>query len=83
MLAAVVNTCVGIDLEQAIQVAGQAVGDRIGGSIQIEGIGRDTDGRTNRYVLVYLVNCIVGIGRCGNVELVDVIDCDIERLSGR
>ena len=37
------HTRVHIDLEQPARVAGQAVGDRIVGRIQVKGIGRQTD----------------------------------------
>ncbi len=52
----------GIDLEESIGIAGQAVGDGIRGRIQIERVGSDTYGRSDGNVLIDCIRCCVGIG---------------------
>ena len=73
---------VGIDREQSVGVAGQAVGDRVVGRIQIEGIGGDTDGRADDHVFVDFVRRRIGIGRHRDIELIQIVDRDVERLTG-
>ena len=73
---------VGVDLEQSVGVAGQAVGDRVVGGIQVEGIGGHADGRANDHILVDFIGRAIGIGRDRDVELVQIVDGDIERLAG-
>ena len=77
------HTGVGIDREQPVGVAGQAVGDRVVGRVQIEGIGRDPDGGADDHVFGHFVGRGIGIGRYADIELVDIVDRDVERLGWR
>ena len=74
---------VGVDLEQPTRVAGQAVGDRVVRRIKVKGIGRQANGRANRYVFVYSVDRRIVVRRNRNDKLVDVVDRDVEVLRGR
>ncbi len=78
-----VTTGVGIDLEEVVWVAGQAVGDGVAGGVQIEGVGGDANCRANSNILIDLVYSRVGIGWRGDVELIEIIDRDVERLIRR
>ena len=57
------NTRVGIDLEQPVRVAGQAVGDRVIGRIQVEGIGRQADRGADDHILVDGIGRRIAVGR--------------------
>ena len=46
---------IGIDRKQSIRVAGQAVGDRVVGRIQIESIGGDADRRADDDVFGHFI----------------------------
>ncbi len=70
-----------IDLEEVVWVAGQAVGDGVGCGVQVEGVSGDANGRANSKILIDLVRCRIDVGRRGDVELVEIVDRDVERLS--
>ncbi len=76
------HTGVGIDREQSIGVAGQAVRDRVVGRIQIEGIGGDADRGADDGIFGDFVGGCVNIRRHGDIELIDIVDRDVERLAG-
>ncbi len=76
-------TRVGVDLEQAVRVTGQAVSDRIVRGIQVECVGRDPHGGTDRHVLIHFVYGCVGVGRSRDIKLIEIVDRDVERLGCR
>ena len=73
---------VGIDREQAIRVAGQTVGNRVVGRIQVEGVRGDADGRADDRVFGHFVGRAIDVCRYGNIELIQIVDRDVERLTG-
>ena len=73
---------VGVDGEQSVGVAGQAVGDRVVGRVQIEGVGGDADRRADDHVFGHFVRRGIDIGRHRDIEFVDVVDGDRNDLIG-
>ncbi len=71
----------GIDLEEVVWVTGQTVGDGVVVGVQVEGVSGDANGRANSNILIDLVRCRIDVGRRGDVELVEIVDRDVERLS--
>ena len=74
------DTCVCIDLEQTVKVAGQAVGNRICRCIEVECVGGDTYGGAYCDVFVHSIGCRDDVGWGSHVEFIDVVHCDRERL---
>ncbi|MNB95908.1 hypothetical protein D3C75_430970 [compost metagenome] len=70
----------GIDGKQAAGIAGQAVGDGIGGGVGVAGKGGDADQGADGDVLVDGIGGGVGVGRGSDIELVDIVDGDGEGL---
>ena len=56
------HTGVDVDLEQPAGVTGQAVGDRVIGCVQVEGIGRQADGGSHDHVFVDSVGGDIAVG---------------------
>ena len=54
-------TRVRIDLEQPARIAGQAVGDRVIGGIEVEGVGRQADRGADDHILIDFID---GRHRC-------------------
>ncbi len=76
------NACVGIDREQAIEVAGQRVGDRVGCRVEIECVGGNADSCSDCDVLIDAVRGCIGVGWLCDIELVNILDGDRETASG-
>ena len=73
-------TGIGVDRKQAIWVAGQTVGDRVVGGVQIEGIRRDPDRGADDRVFSDFVGRAVCICRDADIKLIQIVDRDVERL---
>ena len=74
------DTRVGVDLEQPVGVAGQAVGDRIVGRIQVKGIGRQADGGSDDHIFIDGIGGGIAVGGRRDIEFVQIVDGDIEDL---
>ena len=69
-----------IDREQIVRVAAERVSDRVGGRVEIERVGSDTNCCANRDVLIDLIGCVVGIRRRRDIELIEIVNRDREVL---
>ena len=56
------DTRVGVDLEQPVGIAGQAVGDRVVGGVQIEGIGRQADRGSHDHIFIDGIGGRIAVG---------------------
>ena len=72
------------DLERAVAgLGGDGVGHGVGGRVGVAGRGGDPDGRAVGDALGHGVGRVVGVGRGGDVGLVDVCQGEGEGLVGR
>ncbi len=77
------DASVGIDLEEVVWVAGQAVGDGVVGRIQVEAAGGDANCCADSNVFIDLIRCRIAVGWRGDVELIEIIDRDVKSLGRR
>ena len=74
------NAGVRIDLEQAVNVSGQAVGNCVRSRVEVKRIGCDANRRTNGDILINVVGVVARIGWRSNVEFIEIVDRDVECL---
>ncbi len=70
------DAAVGVNRKQTIGIAGQTVGDRVIGRIQIKSVRRDADRGADNHVFNHFVGRSVHIGRDGNIKFIDIVDVD-------
>ena len=74
------DTTAGIDVKQAIGIAGQAVGNGVVGRVQVECVGGNAHRRAYADILSDFIRGCIAIGGYSDVEFIHVVDGDRKRL---
>ena len=76
------DTCIDVDVEQSVGIAGQAVGNGVVGRVQVERVGGNAHRSADANVLSDFIGRGIAVGGHSDVEFIDVDNSDVERLAG-